>query len=182
MAVPPAGGVPLRPATRHAGGGARRQPQRPLRVAVQIAPPRRGCWAATLPCSPRGGSARPAKRTDASPEGALRRGGECGARAERHSQRRRRGCAGEAGRSAADPDRRGGQPQPPQSGGAGRPGVPTPQPAQGRSNASPPRRGACLGLALRRGCPAQRLAAGKRRRRADLSRPRRCAAAAAVGG
>lgn len=117
MAVPPAGGVPLRPATRHAGGGARRQPQRPLRVAVQIAPPRRGCRAATLPCSPRGGSARAAKRTDASPEGALRRGGECGARAERHSLRRRRGCAGEAGRSAADPDRRGGQPQPPQSGG-----------------------------------------------------------------
>lgn len=73
-------------------------------------------------------------------------------------------------------------PTPPKKGGLGRPGVPTPQPAQGRSNASPPRRGAWLGLALRGGCPAQRLAAGKRRRRADPSRPRRCVAAAAVGG
>lgn len=39
-----------------------------------------------------------------------------------------------------------------------------------------------LGLAAAAGWPALRLAAGKRRRRADLSHRRRCAAAAAVGG
>lgn len=70
--------------------------------------------------------------------------------------------------------------------GPGRAGAPTPQPARGRSNARPGQRPAPqgLGLALRRGTPAQRLAAnltGTRRRR-GLGRHMTPTAAGGRGG
>lgn len=87
------------------------------------------------------------------------------------------------GRSAAD--RAGGAdgPTAPTLWGPGRPGAPTPQPSAGCD------RGKARAAARLRawpcgghGWPALRLAAGKRRRRVDLSRRRCCAAAAAAGG
>ena len=72
------------------------------------------------------------------------------------------------------PGRRGGRPQSPHEWGPGRPGAPAPQPVRGRSNARPGHRPAPqgLGLALRRGAPAQRLAANltRTRRRRGLGR------------
>lgn len=72
------------------------------------------------------------------------------------------------------PGRRGGRPQSPHEWGPGRPGAPAPRPARGRSNARPGLRPAPqgLGLALRRGAPAQRLAANltRTRRRRGLGR------------
>lgn len=72
------------------------------------------------------------------------------------------------------PGRRGGRPQSPHEWGPGRPGAPAPQPARGRSNARPGLWPAPqgLGLALRRGAPAQRLAANltRTRRRRGLGR------------
>ena len=72
------------------------------------------------------------------------------------------------------PGRRGGRPHSPHLWGPGRPGAPAPRPARGRSNARPGLRPAPqgLGLALRRGAPAQRLAANltRTRRRRGLGR------------
>ena len=162
-ALPPAGGVPLRPAAREARGRrrlrrqcARRSKLRPAAAARAERPAQAGRELAAR----RGASAcRAAWRGplvgQREPGRAATPGGECGGRAERHGLRRRRGRAGEAGRSAAD--RAGGAdgPTAPTSWGPGRAGAPTPQPARGRSNARPGHRPAPqgLGLALRRGAP-----------------------------
>lgn len=107
-------------------------------------------------------------------------GGECVGRAERPGLRRRRGRAGKAGRSAAD--RAGGAdgPKAPTSGGRAAPEHLRRNRRGGGAKQGPPQ-AACLGLALRRGAPAQRLAANltrTRRRRGfgrhiSPARPRR---------
>ena len=151
-ALPPAGGVPLRPAAREARGRrrlrrqcARRSKLRPAAAARAERPAQAGRELAAR----RGASAcRAAWRGplvgQREPGRAATPGGECVGRAARHGLRRRRGRASKAGRSAAD--RAGGAdgPTAPTSWGPGRPGAPTPQPARGWPGARPakrPRRG-----------------------------------------
>lgn len=154
-ALPPAGGVPLRPAAREARGRrrlrrqcARRSKLRPAAAARAERPAQAGRELAAR----RGASAcRAAWRGplvgQREPGRAATPGGECVGRAARPGLRRRRGRAGKAGRSAAD--RAGGAdgPTAPTSWGPGRPGAPTPQPARGWPGARPakrPRRGLAL--------------------------------------
>ena len=156
-ALPPAGGVPLRPAAREARGRrrlrrqcARRSKLRPAAAARAERPAQAGRELAAR----RGASAcRAAWRGplvgQREPGRAATPGGECVGRAARPGLRRRRGRAGKAGRSAAD--RAGGAdgPTAPTSWGPGRPGAPTPQPARGWPGARPakrPRRGLALRL------------------------------------
>lgn len=142
-ALPPAGGVPLRPAAREARG--RRRLRRQCARRSKLRPPRRGkgCSSSPQPGPRLGwGGGTPSEGPRAATPG-----GECVGRAARHGLRRRRGRAGKAGRSAAD--RAGGAdgPTAPTSWGPGRPGAPTPQPARGWPGARPakrPRRGLAL--------------------------------------
>ena len=168
-ALPPAGGVPRAPPRANAREGGACAAS--ARGGLNCGPPQgQGLQqqpAAGAPAWLGGGTPSEGPRA-ATP------GGECVGRAERHGLRRRRGRAGKAGRSAAD--RAGGAdgPTAPTEWGPGRPGAPAPQPARGRSNARPGLWPAPqgLGLALRRGAPAQRLAANltRTRRRRGLGR------------
>lgn len=165
------GGNPARrrrfPAPRRARSAGTAALAPPMRAAVQIAAPqgrgaRLGQGPGQGPQTSAPKPAAPARRRE-SPRGAAAAtpGGECAGRPPIARARRRRGRSQGGGRSAAD--RAGGAdgPTAPTEWGPGRPGAPTPQPARGRSNARPGHRPAPqgLGLALRRGAPAQRLAA-----------------------
>lgn len=155
-ALPPAGGVPPRPAARECAGRrrlrrqcARRSKLRPAAAARAERPAQAGRELAARRggASDRGAAWRGPLAGQREHRGAATPGGECVGRAARHGLRRRRGRAGKAGRSAAD--RAGGAdgPTAPTSWGPGRPGAPTPQPAGGWPGARPakrPRRGLAL--------------------------------------
>lgn len=161
-ALPPAGGVPRAPPRANAREGGACAAS--ARGGLNCGPPQ-GQGLQQQPAA--GAPARLGGGTPSEGARAATPGGECVGRAERHGLRRRRGRAGKAGRSAAD--RAGGAdgPKAPHEWGPGRPGAPAPRPARGRSNARPGLRPAPqgLGLALRRGAPAQRLAANLTRTR-----------------
>lgn len=156
----------LRPAAREARG--RRRLRRQCARRSKLRPPA-GARAAASARSRGPGSA--GGRHPQRGARAATPGGECVGRAARHGLRRRRGRAGKAGRSAAD--RAGGAdgPKAPIFGGRAAPEHLRRDRRGGGAKQGPPQ-AACLGLALRRGAPAQRLAANltRTRRRRGLGR------------
>lgn len=168
-ALPPAGGVPPRPAAREARGRRRlrRQCARRYRLrATAVARPQAaGC-----------GPAWPLEAARAAPP--LRRAASAQAEPSGTACAVGGGRAGEAGRSAAA--RAGGAdgPTAPTLWGPGRAGAPTPQPARGRSGARP--RGARTEGAWP--CGAEGYPRATAGGWLGLSRRRCCAAAAAAGG
>lgn len=165
-ALPPAGGVPRAPPRANAREGGACAAS--ARGGLNCGPPQ-GQGLQQQPAA--GAPARLGGGTPSEGPRAATPGGECVGRAERHGLRRRRGRAGKAGRSAAD--RAGGAdgPKAPTSGGRAAPEHLRRNRRGGGAKQGPPQ-AACLGLALRRGAPAQRLAANltRTRRRRGLGR------------
>lgn len=168
-ALPPAGGVLLRPAAREARG--RRRLRRQCARRSKLRPPA-GARAAAAARSRGPGSAGGRYPQRGAPGRYAGRRVRRQSRAARPAPQAWPGWQGWPERRR--PGRRGGRPHSPHLWGPGRPGAPAPRPARGRSNARPGLRPAPqgLGLALRRGAPAQRLAANltRTRRRRGLGR------------
>ena len=181
-ALPPAGGVPRAPPRANARGGGACAAS--ARGGLNCGPPQRrepNDRRKPGESQPPAGGRAPEGRLGASgrsPEARAPKGRYAGRRVRRQSRAARPAPQAWPGWQGwpkrRRPGRRGGRPQSPHEWGPGRPGAPAPRPARGRSNARPGLRPAPqgLGLALRRGAPAQRLAANltRTRRRRGLGR------------